>query len=278
MKSIFIFFLNFYLFFYIYPINIFAQQFNPSIDLFNSELDGFWEIGLDDDSYQVKEKNSNYQKEINFNINESHLSDFLVGNSLEIDFSIDRKYKDFLFNFSFICSTDEYTVGFDQPFLIVYLGDELIFKESNLFFCDEEKTHYFLLPNNNKKIYFFYGETGDLENKTTVEIEDINLSVKEDLIFSSPTPIIKKDESQTKLEKINYPSFSEIHNFNEKKPLVNDDVLGVTDEKKDQSFIDSLPDYFPFLVGIFVFIITFPVFTLLSFLFDKLKNRKEKNE
>lgn len=278
MKWVCIFFFNFYLFFIIFPINIFAQEFKPTTSIFNSYLDGMWEIGKVSDEYQFSDSLEGYKKEINFSSTETSTGDFLVNNSLKIDFLIDQKQPDFLFTFSYSCSTSENVTGFDQPFLIIFSGNKLIFKESNLSKCIKEQDESFLLPNNKEELILFFGEMGDMENETIVEIRDIGIfvkdKVKEAVIIPTPT------KSHTTAREINYPTsysptIQTVNNWNEKKPLKGE-VLGETTEKNEKNFLSNLPEYFPFLVGFLVFIFSFPLFTLLSFLLSRFNSRKEK--
>lgn len=282
-------FLNFYLFFFIWPIFIFAQVFEPEVQLFNNGLDGMWEFSEIIKNHQLPIKPAVFNQPINFTKTEINRGNFLVNNGLLIDFSTTRE---FLFQFSFNCETEEQLKGFDQPYLVVFYGNELIHQEDDLSLCGKQQSRYFLLPAT-QKIYLYFGQMGDLEVETTVNIEEIELftkpitsektAISTTLLAQSPisqtlptTKISPVAHLQTPQPTLIYPSPA-IYNFNEKKPPTGE-VLGETTEQEQSSFLLLLPDYFPYLVGLLVFLISLPLLILLSDLLSKLRLRKEKNE
>ncbi|MFZ5437911.1 MAG: hypothetical protein ACOZAK_02565 [Patescibacteria group bacterium] len=270
MKRFLLIFLNCYLFFAIFPNFIFAQVFNPSSKVFNSDLDGLWEFGTVNVAYRLSVMPAEFSQPISYVVTEINQSDFLVGHGLELNFSVKEE---FLFQFSFNCETVETLVGFDQPYLVIFIGEELIALEEDLALCGQLQKRYFLLPAG-EKISLYFGQMGDLTAPTTITIEELGLftrlvqptkEIASTLVLPSPRPTFS------------YPSPA-VYNWNE--PMVTTgQALGVTDDQTTHSsFWLWLSDYFPYLVGLFVFLISLPLLILVSAWFSNLKLRKEKNE
>jgi len=284
------FFYGFCFFFFLSFTIIYAQVFTPQIDNFNSEIDGAWEFPVMNDKYEVSENLfTDYSQNIFFNLSSkgkvekigdeytfNSSSDFLINNELKMEFF---STSETLFSFSFLCETTETELGFDDPFLVVFLDDELLFKESDFSLCGNWQEKYFLFPKTNKKylVYIYAGENGDLENNTLVKIKNIIFSKKINL---EPTPSLKvsnsfQKEIIKKEEVSRYPSPPKIHNFNE-KPEIKGEVLGDSDEKTESDWQNFIPEYFPLVIGVIIAIFTFFIFIALSDWLIKLKTERKK--
>lgn len=269
MRWFLLIFFNFYLFFLIFPELIFAQVFKPGSKVFNSEVDGLWELGEVNVTYYLAAMPAEFNQPVSYVVAEINQNDFLVGQGLELSFSVKQE---FLFQFSFKCETVETLVGFDQPYLVVFAGEELIHLEEDLGLCGQLQKRYFLLPAG-ERIYLYFGQMGDLVAPTTITIEELSLftrlvqatrTITPTLVLPSPRPTF------------NYPSPA-VYNWNE--PIIpTGQVLGVVDDQPHSNFWSGLPAYFPYLVGLFVSLISLPLLILVSAWFGNLKFRKEKNE
>ncbi|MCC6711503.1 MAG: hypothetical protein IT416_04105 [Candidatus Pacebacteria bacterium] len=274
------------LFFLIYPRFIFAQVFSPETVAFDSSLDGCWEFGEVVNNYLVTEVNETNLLTLNFTTSKESNGDFLVNNKTSINFSLNQleNLENIFFEFSFECETSEDLIGFDQPFLVLFYGDELIYKETDLQLCFSTQTRSFLLPvNNSNELIFFAGNNGDLENSTTVEFSNFSL-------FYKPVVVVKNSNALSIIPTTvpanivpshhlapPYPTINKvIHNLN-KKPEITGQVLG---EKTAQplTFKDYLPPYFYLIVGLLVTVLSLPIFISLSGRCFNLFSRKEKNE
>jgi hypothetical protein len=284
------FFLIFCIFFIFSPTIVFAQVFTPQTNTFSSELDGMWEFPVIEDKYKVGEiLITDYSKDVSFNISstgsieknrDEHvfntLNSFLVNNELKIELI---PTSEVLFSLSFLCETSETDMGFDDPFLVIFLDDELLFKENNFNLCGSWQEKYFLFPKTDKKhlVHIYAGENGDLENNTLVKIKNINFSKKNNLeptstlkVSTSPPKKIVKKEVVSR-----YPSPPKIYNFN-KKPEIKGEVLGDSDKKTESDWKNFIPEYFPLMIGTIVFIFSFFIFIALSDWLIKLKVERKK--
>jgi hypothetical protein len=273
------FFLGFCAFFIFSPTIIFAQVFTPEKSLFKSQLDGAWEF-YEPQNYEIKKEIFlEYSENIKIKKTEhvfNNPDNFLVNNKLSIDFISQLETS---FGFSFLCETEEMDSGFDNPFFLVYLNSELIFKESDFSECGNWKEKYFLLSTKEEnRIDFFAGNNGDLQKNTVVKIKDIKLFKKEVLKEIIPTSVPTNKPKQIITNKIiEKQSYSPvIHSFNE-KPEIKGEVLGETTEIKGESgWKEFIPEYFPLLLGVVVFIFSFYFFIILSDWIIKLREERKK--
>ncbi len=262
-------FFNYYLFFAIFPGIIFAQVFKPNSEFFNNDLDGLWELGEVNAAYRLAALPTEFNQLVSYIVAEINQNNFLVGRGLELSFSVEEE---FLFQFSFNCETVETLAGFDQPYLVVFAGEELIDLEEDLGLCGQLQKRYFLLPAG-EKIYLYFGQMGDLTAPTTITIEELGLFTRLVQPTKAITPTLILPSAEPKLS---YPSQA-VYNWNEPMDPTSQ-VLGSVDERSSSSFWSRLPDYFPYLVGLFVFLVSLSLLILVSAWFSNLKLRKEKNE
>ncbi|MBT4651962.1 MAG: hypothetical protein HOA85_01790 [Candidatus Pacebacteria bacterium] len=283
-----------------------AQVFSPSVTLFHSELDGIWEIAEPVHDYSVE--SIPWESSVDILLDFSWLGsvqyesltdsflfntggEFLPLNKLTAEFSTTENTTGVL-QFSIRCRTNETETGFDQPFFVVFLDDELIEKEIDLEICSladwgEWREKQFLFPDisiGEHSFYFFAGEMGDKQQLTQLEIREIKMSSKVSATVSpspttylgpslppphnSLTPVQKKSSPPNQSTYYDYNKIPEYHNWN--TPPQAGSVLGestsVAEDSEEKSF--QFPEYFPLLIGITVFIFSF----LIIFMFLKNKN------
>jgi hypothetical protein len=294
-----------------------AQVFSPSVDFFYSELDGLWEIAEPVHDYSVESIPWNNSVDILLDFSwlgsvqdESFTDSFLFNtegeflplNKLTAEFSTTENITGAL-QFSIRCRTDEIEIGFDQPFFVIFLDEELIEKEIDLEICSladwgewwEKQFLFTDISIGEHSFYFFAGEMGDKQQTTQVEVSKIKMfsegsidsELDTDIVpttvspsltnylapslpppHNSPIPVQKKPSPTNQSPTYDYNKPTKYHNWN--TPLQSGSVLGETksveQEKEDRSF--QFPEYFPLLIGISVFIFSF----LIIFMFLKNKN------
>src|SRR5690606_16099208 len=132
----------FSLFFLIFPGFIFAQVFYPETETFNSSLDGCWEFSEVVSDYVVSDIDEENLSPLTFTVSKTNSGDFLVNNQTTINFSLNqlKNLENIYFEFSFECESSEDLAGFDQPYLVLFYGEELIYKQSDLGLCATPQT------------------------------------------------------------------------------------------------------------------------------------------
>lgn len=281
MKQILGIILNFYLFFLVSVKLIFAQEFYPGAETFNSELDGYWEIGPVVTGYQKAEALAEYQQVVTFTTTETNLDNLLPHHYLILQPVLTSPSADLFFSFSFYCETTETLTGFDQPYLLVFYQQKLIGKEENLSWCGAWQKRYFLLPafEANAEISLYFGEMGDLLAPTKVEIKELKLLEKKSaVVVTTGVDVSPTANNVNKQISVDYPINKTLHNWNE-KPSVSSAGQVLADQTEKLSFKDYLPPYLPVLIGVLSLALSLPLFMWVSDLLVKLFLKKgTKNE
>jgi len=280
VKKIFRIIFNFYLFFLVSTKLIFAQEFQPGIELFNSELDGYWEIGPVVTGYQKTEALTNYQELVPFTTVENNLDNLMLHHHLLIQPVVVSEREALFFSFSFYCETTETLTGFDQPYLLVFYQQKLIGKEEDLTLCGAWQKRYFLLPAFDAKneLILYFGEMGDLLAPTKIEVKELKLLGKKLVPVVNTGIEVSSTLNNVKTKQdIAYPINKTLHNWNE-KPVASAGGQVLADRTEKLSFKDYLPPYLPILLGALVMAVSLPLFMWVSDLLVKLffKERNKK--
>lgn len=170
-----------------------ADFFTPNSNLFQTEQDALWDFA-DEKSLATKElPNSTTeivsQKE-EFAFNNLDNPSYLVSNKLDLDLLLPSQQELWL-ELELKTETQESLRGFDDPAMVIYLDNDLIWKRSAQDLCSSEKCDWgkqtiYLgkAPKASHKLSIYVGETGDLEQPTQITIK--NLAV---VVAAKPLPV-----------------------------------------------------------------------------------------
>lgn len=152
----------------VFPNNVLgvSESFDPTKVLYESERDGLWEFG---EGQEVE-------------LNSKKNADYLVNNETVLDFSLDET-KNLWLGFELEVDTEETLLGFDDPALVVFLNDELVWKKSALELCDAGKCDWLLhkvdlgeVKAGMNRVNIYGGETGDLEQPTQLKVRNLTVN------------------------------------------------------------------------------------------------------
>ncbi len=156
-----------------------SMFFTPGVELYGSELDGAWVFG--EVVGEERELSGGQEFLVNgevVELNSADSPDYLVSNRYEWEFVGDGR--ELWLSFSYQLWSEESELGFDEPVLVVFLDDLLIFKIGLERCCELEGEEIYLGELSGKhRLSFFAGEMGDLEKPSGVVIEELKLLSKE---------------------------------------------------------------------------------------------------
>jgi hypothetical protein len=181
---------------------VWARVFTPSTEPFFSDLDGAWEfaeaVKKTDEPSDI-ELISFYSLAKTIKLNGADLPNYLVRNVFEWQFVVDSEQPVWL-EVDYQPWSNETEAGFDEPYLVVYLGHELIFKENILAACSiservdgvcdwRTKRLYLGRLSGEQTITLYAGETGDLQKPSGITLRSLTALIEQKSITAaSPTP------------------------------------------------------------------------------------------
>jgi hypothetical protein len=170
--------------------------FTPSAALHHLALDGAWQFG----GVVERQADSDLETEVLEELNETvelnsvDSPDYLVNN--RFDWPFVGKGSAWL-EFKYQAWSKETERGFDEPALVIFLGEELIFKKGIEEICCEERTERVYLGEltGDQRLSFFAGEMGDLAKPTILRITEVKVLKAKAVVPAqariSPTPTIE---------------------------------------------------------------------------------------
>ncbi|NCN45846.1 MAG: hypothetical protein COU63_03060 [Candidatus Pacebacteria bacterium CG10_big_fil_rev_8_21_14_0_10_36_11] len=291
--------LFFIIFFFSFTETI-AQEFTPTTNLFNSNLDGIWEIPALENILIEKDFNEKNWQEITttketfgsiklnnntYQLNET-ITDYLTKNKIKIKYlAPENKY--LKLQFKYRCQTSEQDNNFDSPFLLLFLKTKLVIRKDQLDICSKDTNqwgewqnieHTYL--NNANEIFIFAGDFGDLELPTKIEIKEIKLFIyQEEIPQSTPTihitpiPKISKTNPQPTTQKNQVQPTPKYHSSNTQPQ--NGEILG---DIMDKNIAPEKRNFFwekILLISIIAMTFIFSFTSIFVLLLIILKNRKK---
>lgn len=151
--------------------------FTPSQTLFSSSLDGAWEFGQVAERRDPQSATTEYLvKDELIALNNSQSPTYLVENKLEWHFA---GAGETWLVMEFEAWSEETEAGFDDPALVVFLGEEIIWRENSFEACCEVRQERVYLGNlsGEHTLSFFAGEMGDLHKPTGVVFSRLVLEI-----------------------------------------------------------------------------------------------------
>lgn len=170
-----------------------ADFFTPSSEVFETEQDALWDFAVEKSLATKKFPDlvteiAGQKEEFVFNNLEN--PSYLVRSKLDLDLLLPSQQELWL-EFELKIETQESLRGFDDPAMVIYLDNDLIWKRSAQDLCPSGKCDWgkqtiYLgkVQKDDHKLSIYAGETGDLEQPTQVTIK--NLAV---VVAAKPLPV-----------------------------------------------------------------------------------------
>ena len=167
-----------------------AALFTPSAEFFHSELDGAWQfgevierVGLDVETEALVENSELVE------LNNPDEPDFLVNN--RFDWLVEGNGRPSWLEMEYQPWSEETEPGFDEPTVVIFLDEELIFKRNIAEICCElqQATIYLGELVGEHRLSFLAGETGDLQKPSGVIVTAMKI-------------LVQKETAARKLEKV----------------------------------------------------------------------------
>lgn len=217
-------------------------KFTPSSPLYNSDPDGAWEFPETMAKSRTAGELIEFLKmEEKTGLNNSENPHYLVQNKFEWSFEVDDK--PLWLKMTWQPWSSETERGFDDPYLVVYLNQEVIFKEGIDNCCQPQTKQWYLGElSGEQTIYIYAGEMGDLEKPSGVEIESLKLLTEREeiapieTVTPTPTPVII---SQVAVQPSIVPIESTVI---DDTPLSSGAVLGVKEESVEEG-VENVPNW-----------------------------------
>lgn len=206
--------------------------FTPSSQLYNSPLDGAWQFGeVVSIEEPITAKEVFLENNQQLYLNNSETPAYLVNNRYDYQFSINNSPS--WLEITYQPWSSEELLGFDDPLFVIFLNEQLIFKQLLSDCCQPQQQQIYLGKLvGNQQLNFFAGDMGDLEQPSGVVIDQFSILTA--LNSSAPKSATSKQTSlvDTQIEPTSYhPQPTTVVSSND--PITNSpgEVLGAVDDQ-----------------------------------------------